>query len=108
MRDIYASAERVVVWLGEDDEVTRDGTLDRIQKLDNHMKGRWEVQDENLGLEEKKKMMRQCANFYFTLSDSRSRPWLSRVWILQELAMAKTDAAGGACRGRRSGMPGRL
>ncbi|GAB1311505.1 hypothetical protein MFIFM68171_01715 [Madurella fahalii] len=87
MRDIYASAERVIIWLGEDDEATRDGVFDMIQELDN-IKG--DLQDENLR-EKRKNMMHQCAHFFFSLSDSRSRPWFSRVWILQELAMAKTD-----------------
>jgi len=35
MRDIYASAERVVVWLREDDGVTRDGTLNGIYVVRN-------------------------------------------------------------------------
>jgi len=87
MRDIYASAERVIIWVGEDDETTRDGVFERIQEFENI---RGDFHDGKL-TEERTNLMRQCANFFFALSDSRSRPWFSRVWVLQELAMAKTN-----------------
>lgn len=85
MRDIYATAERVIIWLGEDDEYTSNGVFDKIQKVQ-------ELQllaqaDELAGT--RLQLMHECADFYFTLADVR--PWFSRVWILQELALAKND-----------------
>lgn len=80
MREIYASAEKVLIWLGESDEYTRDGVLEKIEEVKRLEKIE--------GLEAKREqLMRECAGFYFTLADVR--PWFSRVWILQELAMAR-------------------
>ncbi|KAK5659022.1 hypothetical protein OQA88_1109 [Cercophora sp. LCS_1] len=85
MRDIYASAEQVIIWLGEDDEYTSDGLLNKINEIQRLEKT---VADED-GKKRQLELMHQCADFYFTLAEVR--PWFYRVWILQELAMARND-----------------
>ncbi|KAH7411972.1 hypothetical protein DE146DRAFT_602378 [Phaeosphaeria sp. MPI-PUGE-AT-0046c] len=81
MRDIYSSATQVTIWLGEEDEDS-DVAFDALHKI--------------IGTESWPKDKSTCSNirqhsgtFYFQLAARRS--WLSRVWILQELAMSKND-----------------
>ncbi|KAI1208547.1 HET-domain-containing protein [Annulohypoxylon truncatum] len=83
MRDIYASAERVVIWLGEEDEES-DLAFDAIPVLAARRHCRDDDQDEEL-----LRVTRLCSLFFNGLTDRR--PWLSRVWIIQELAMATRD-----------------
>ncbi|KAI1760776.1 HET-domain-containing protein [Hypoxylon sp. FL1150] len=80
MRDIYASAKRVIIWIGEEDDETNPvfDTLPLLATRTHHRGG-----------EEDKDAMRLCSRFFNGLVDQR--PWFSRVWIIQELAMAKQD-----------------
>ncbi|KAF2023362.1 hypothetical protein EK21DRAFT_105355 [Setomelanomma holmii] len=64
MRDIYASAAQVIIWLGEGDEES-DLTFDALPVIADN------------------------GSFFLTLVDRRA--WFNRVWILQELAMARND-----------------
>lgn len=84
MRDIYASADRVVIWLGDADDES-DGVFDALPTLaaQSCPKGIEKI-DERLS-----DTMRRCSGFFSALPDHR--PWFSRVWIIQELAMAKRD-----------------
>ncbi|RYO85568.1 hypothetical protein DL762_005133 [Monosporascus cannonballus] len=84
MRDIYASAERVIIWLGEEDAET--DVLDSLPLL--------AAQSRHQGVDPKRDqhlvdLMRRCTGFFFGLAVRR--PWFSRVWIIQELAMARQD-----------------
>jgi hypothetical protein len=81
MRDIYASATQVTIWLGEADEDS-DVALDALPLI----LGRESWPRDDVVRSEKRM---HCANFFFGLSSRRT--WLSRVWILQELAMSKND-----------------
>jgi hypothetical protein len=81
MREIYASATQVTIWLGEADEDS-DVALNALPMILN--KDSW-LEDATVRSE----IRQHCANFFFGLSSRRS--WLSRVWILQELAMSKND-----------------
>ncbi|KAI4866128.1 HET-domain-containing protein [Hypoxylon rubiginosum] len=83
MRDIYASAEQVVIWLGEEDDET-DLVFDALPMLATRSHRRGDEQDEKL-----LDATRLCSSFISGLADRR--PWFSRVWIIQELAMAKQD-----------------
>ncbi|KAI0888431.1 HET-domain-containing protein [Annulohypoxylon maeteangense] len=80
MRDIYASAEQVIIWLGEEDNES-DAAFDSIPVLaaQSHTN-----QDEGI---------LDTARLYsrFLIGLAEQRPWLSRVWIIQELAMARND-----------------
>ncbi|XDG06316.1 hypothetical protein ABKA04_005931 [Annulohypoxylon sp. FPYF3050] len=83
MRDIYASAERVVIWLGEEDEES-EIAFDAIPLLAVRKHCPDDDQDEEL-----LGMVRSCSSFFNGLPTRR--PWFSRVWVIQELAMAKQD-----------------
>jgi hypothetical protein len=89
MRDIYASAEQLFIWLGDDDESTggAQSILDIIKELDDH--NSYSKAESQPITESRLHLMHQCDDFYLGLA--QSRPWFSRVWILQELAMAKND-----------------
>ncbi|XXG99423.1 hypothetical protein Hte_005762 [Hypoxylon texense] len=83
MRDIYASAERVIIWLGEEDDET-DLVFDALPLLATQGHGRGDEQDRNII-----DATYLCSGFFSGLADRR--PWVSRVWIIQELAMARLD-----------------
>lgn len=83
MRDVYASAERVVIWLGEDGDGS-NAAFDAMLEIGETNRHRGDATQDGNRLV----LMRQCSSFFVTLVD---RPWFSRVWILQELAMAKKD-----------------
>ncbi|KAK1749403.1 HET-domain-containing protein [Echria macrotheca] len=87
MRQIYASAERVIIWLGGDDEYTADGVMDIIREANDL--AQVSSRSEHPPAKDLSDLLRQCADFYFALAVVR--PWFSRVWIIQELAMAKRD-----------------
>ncbi|KAI8722725.1 HET domain-containing protein [Fusarium sp. LHS14.1] len=84
MRDIYASAERVVIWIGEEGDGS-DAVFDALPVIAGP--------DEQQGTESRDtkrlNLMRECSSFFISVVDRR--PWFSRTWILQELAMAKQD-----------------
>jgi hypothetical protein len=81
MRDIYASAAQVTIWLGEEDEDS-DIAFDSLPTVI----GKVPWPEDKLC---RSKIRRHCASFFFGLLDRRS--WFSRVWILQELAMSRSD-----------------
>jgi hypothetical protein len=81
MRDIYASATAVTIWLGEADK-NSDSTFDALPILIGSRKWPDDVS-------QRVNILQHCGNFFFGLADCRS--WLSRVWILQELAMSRND-----------------
>jgi hypothetical protein len=81
MRDIYASAAQVTIWLGEEDE---DSDIALESLLTVIGKEPWP--EDRLSCS---RIRRHCASFFFGLPDRRL--WLSRVWILQELAMSRSD-----------------
>ncbi|KAI1088080.1 HET-domain-containing protein [Rostrohypoxylon terebratum] len=83
MRDIYASAERVIIWLGEEDEES-EIAFNTIPVLATRKHCPGDECDEDL-----LSMVRSCSSFFNGLPTRR--PWFSRVWVIQELAMAKQD-----------------
>ncbi|KAF2190100.1 HET-domain-containing protein [Zopfia rhizophila CBS 207.26] len=87
MRDIYALAAQVIIWLGEEDDGS-NAVFDALPVIASR-KSRRQYDDEGKDQEYCLDLMRQCGSFFFGLTDCH--PWLSRVWILQELAMAKKD-----------------
>lgn len=77
---IYANAQRVLIWLGKDNTVCVDGMRFLRQLLDDLTSSSDDDQD----------------SVHATVSGNReinrllNLPWFSRVWVLQEVAMAQT------------------
>lgn len=87
MRDIYVSATQVTIWLGEDDE-NSDAAFDAMPLVVDKQSWFWHSIKEERE-EERRCILKHCGDFFFTMVSNR--PWCSRVWILQELAVAKSD-----------------
>ncbi|KAF2832516.1 hypothetical protein CC86DRAFT_280695 [Ophiobolus disseminans] len=87
MREIYASAAQVTIWLGESDE-NSDCAFDAMPVVADKRSWFWQQhQEQDSG--RRSDILKYCGDFFFTLVSSR--PWFSRVWILQELAVSKSD-----------------
>ncbi|KAI1415543.1 HET-domain-containing protein [Hypoxylon sp. FL1857] len=83
MRDVYASAEKVIIWLGDTDEES-DLVFDTLPVLAARSHHPRDEQDKKLV-----DAVRLCSGFFSGLVDRR--PWFSRVWVIQELAVARQD-----------------
>ncbi|KAF4626721.1 hypothetical protein G7Y89_g11436 [Cudoniella acicularis] len=91
MGDIYREAERVVIWLGPSTEQT-DLVMDSIKRLEaNYVKEKrdWRGSAQLLlhpqsGIGFQNEKLREGMELML------SRPWFKRVWILQEVANART------------------
>ncbi|KAL7893462.1 heterokaryon incompatibility domain-containing protein [Trichoderma sp. SZMC 28014] len=99
MSKIYSEAERVIFWLGEG-TVETDMLLESLQLLQresiNYNFGSWSLQDDrwrNLWSCMRSTFERTHRNFESLqnkgLQTLLGRPWFRRVWILQEVALAK-------------------
>ncbi|KAH7311683.1 heterokaryon incompatibility protein-domain-containing protein [Stachybotrys elegans] len=80
MRDIYARAEKVVIWLGQGDAQS-DSAFKSLTLLAS--KNIEVNKDDHLDT------LRQASSFFFSIADQFT--WFNRVWILQELAVAQSD-----------------
>jgi hypothetical protein len=80
MRQIYASAKRVVIWLGEADEEC-DTIMSALHGIATA--GVSYFQGEHSHLRE------DAPRFFLELAERR--PWFTRMWIAQELAVASED-----------------
>ena len=100
MRDIYAQANRVEVWLGKASPADYHA-LSLLQQIGES------IPDPELYLS-KGGMVKQATNFGIILDSSSSevvkalndlfwRPWWTRVWVVQELSVADQNAAKVTC-----------
>lgn len=80
MRDIYRSAEEVVIWLGDDSKmaISALNMLLLIQLLDNPER----ILDGSLDL------LRWFMHNIMSLVDLGVNPWWERVWVIQEVVFA--------------------
>ena len=76
MGEIYSSAARVIIWLGEDDRDGRTGLFDHLQALsaENVIINRYR------GYQAKRAILALPQN-----------QWFRRVWVIQEMALAKEE-----------------
>jgi hypothetical protein len=81
MRDIYSTATQVTIWLGEDDDDSNTA-FDALLTITGSEP--WPQDDASCS------NIRRCSGTFFFYLTNRC-PWLSRVWILQELALSKND-----------------
>jgi hypothetical protein len=89
MGDIYAAADRVIIWLGEADE-NSDAALDAIPLLAADTSGQaYKSHTKEAKSEQQNALAQRCSTFFFELADRRA--WFSRLWIVQELALARND-----------------
>jgi hypothetical protein len=87
MRNIYASATDVTIWLGEEDEVSV-AAFDAFPIIADKTSWFWQGKDNNNSLRHQQ-ILKHCGDFFFSLQSEY--PWFTRVWILQELALASED-----------------
>ena len=82
MRDIYAHAKRVKVWLGPENEQTvlAFDTLRRFAANDGTIDGRKTYMDIATTKDQRS----------FAVQDLINRAWFSRVWVVQEVVVAQT------------------
>lgn len=94
MRDIYRSAENVVVYLGEDSP-----GLDRAVRLFHQLQAEaevWDASKDNGTKVDRTGMVRSkfpppYDEVWYRFHDLFNRPWFSRIWIVQEVVMASGD-----------------
>jgi hypothetical protein len=93
MRSVYEKAGQVVIWLGEPTQVSKLA----VKLVENAEK----VPAEDLAatVVETKGEARNIKLFHLAMMDLFGRPWWHRLWIVQEVAVPRTDpliAYGGA------------
>jgi hypothetical protein len=98
MRDIYSMATKVEVWLGKSDTNGVDaGAIDLVGKLGSIFEDPEEMlaQGSNAGSQELflGEIERSLPTAVKAMADLYQRPWWTRVWVVQELSLAKQDTA---------------
>jgi hypothetical protein len=85
MRDIYRQAHRVLVWLGE------DRTGNTLRPLANLAKKLTEINNTSPQMDRviKQKHIGFGDNHILMLSSLLKRPWFRRIWVIQEVAVAR-------------------
>lgn len=94
MADIFKAAQGVVIWLGEEDEFTQDA-FTVIERLSSIPRDRWKLMPytgfygdgkclADVGIEPPS--LQQWLGFLAFIN----RPWFSRAWVVQELALCRT------------------
>ena len=88
MCDIYRSAEKVIVYLGE----KSDG-LDRAMTLFHtlHEKSKEPITNMNTASMIRESLPPSSEEVWYRLHDFFNRPWFSRIWVIQEVAVAASD-----------------
>ncbi|KAH6708970.1 heterokaryon incompatibility protein-domain-containing protein [Leptodontidium sp. MPI-SDFR-AT-0119] len=82
MKDIYRSAQEVIVWLGEEDPVLTRDVMDMLESRVQFD----ESSDAVLVSEMDPITVQQWNNFG---TDLMKRPWWRRMWVIQEIVVAR-------------------
>lgn len=89
MGDIYKTADKVIVWLGDE----RDGSDEAIQMIELWSEVFWKyVPDKEAAVQHMVEKSRSDKNWNWRLDEIEAfldRPWWSRRWVLQEVVLAK-------------------
>ena len=87
MRDIYRSATRLLVWLGDNDHMQINQALDSMELLEERPAEYWKWSSLPSEEQFKKKVpVWGSINWFF-----RQIEWFNRAWVIQEVASAKLD-----------------
>ncbi|KAF2661969.1 hypothetical protein K491DRAFT_586091 [Lophiostoma macrostomum CBS 122681] len=93
MADIFQSAQEVLVWLGKEDEYTRDG-ITTIERISSVSEEDWKsisytsLYDHTAtGLRERPNVSLYNWLGFIALIN---RPWFQRAWVVQEIALARS------------------
>ncbi|KAK0124903.1 hypothetical protein ONS96_008781 [Cadophora gregata f. sp. sojae] len=99
MRDVFQRASKVVVWLGESTMASK-ASFSLIRKLDFGSSSFWEQkenqgpvslsQDALGGLQTLLNRRSSLTGLRGIINDIASRPWWTRVWVIQEAAVARS------------------
>lgn len=88
MCDIYRSADNVIVYIGEDTEGL-GRAMELFQKL--HEKSQDPMSNTNTAGMIRDSLPRSSEEVWYRLHDFFNRPWFSRIWVIQEVAVASVD-----------------
>ena len=88
MCDIYRSAENVVIDLGEETEGL-DRAMDIFQIL--HKKSQEPITSDNTASIIRNSLPKPFEEVWCRLHDFFNRPWFSRMWVVQEVAVSSVD-----------------
>ena len=92
MSEIYYEAGRAVIWLGEEDETTTEGVaiLERLEQkvidAQSYVPLRFDFDEPDFELDE---TLNGASEQSLPLRNILKRPWFSRMWILQEVSIAR-------------------
>jgi len=94
MSSIYSTAERVIVWIGREDEFTADAihTITSLGNIPKEQYAKLQSRDEYNPFSELARVGAtpvQRENWLGLIAFSQ-RPFFSRVWVAQEIILAKT------------------
>lgn len=91
MRLVYKLAEQVIIWLGPNNEDI-DLLMSLADTLDLHASRSksWEQEWESIVVANGGPATDMFRRAYIALEELLARPWFRRVWILQEVASAKS------------------
>ena len=95
MRDIYKNAERVLIWLGLGTEDTDFimATIQEVHKQTINVPGDWRRSTEHTWPIRRHVLLNQIhstAPKFPGLQVFWQRPWFDRIWVIQEIANART------------------
>lgn len=93
MKEIYHTAQDVVIWIGEDDEDTADGINLLKQVYAAALEGKLPDFSDMFFLEKKleqAELPKYDSSMWKAVIDLYRRAWFSRIWVVQELAVARS------------------
>ncbi|KAH8649884.1 hypothetical protein BX600DRAFT_473736 [Xylariales sp. PMI_506] len=95
MRDIYGSANNVVIYLGEDTDGSLSRAIQLFDTLNDKATSREAARRENRQVETPSFVRGQLPPAFdegwYRIHDLFNRPWFTRIWVVQEVVAASSD-----------------